>query len=123
MTRRRGLSLVDAVATLVVLGAVTVPIATGVASLSRGSLLNYRGMAVRCALVHEAEGVRAAAFDDVPVGVTTTSVSLPGGAADLIRTVSPADYDADAVADASFKLIVITLEDREVRFYRSDWKE
>ncbi|NOS99702.1 MAG: hypothetical protein HOP29_03655 [Phycisphaerales bacterium] len=117
------MSLIDAIATLVVLAAVTVPIATGVASLSRGSMQNYRAMSVRCELVRQAEGLRAAAFDDINVGATTVPISLPGGSADLTTTVSLADYDADAAVDASFKLIVIALEDREIRFYRSDWKE
>jgi len=115
--------LIDAIATLAVLGAVTVPIATGIASLSRGNLQNYRDAQARCELVYEAERLRALPFTSIGLGTTTTSIALPSGAADLTVTVSQADYDGDAALDADFKLIVATLDGREIRFYRSNWKE
>ena len=120
---RRGISLVDAVASLAILGMVTVPIATGIAALSKSSFRNYRAAVIRCELVGEAERLRAASFADIALGTTVTSIDLPGVAADRTVTVSLADYDGDASVDAEFKLIVVTLEDRTVGLYRSDWKE
>jgi len=121
--RRGGFSLVEAIASLVILGAVTVPIASGIASMSRSSLQNYRDASVLTELVHEAEKLRALPFTSIAVGSTSTSIELPGGASDLNVTVTLADYDGDAAADASFKLIVLTLDSVEIHFYRSDWKE
>lgn len=121
--RRSALTLVDAIATLVVLAAVTVPIATGVASLSRGSLQDYRDASVRSELVYQAERLRALPFASIDVGATVMSIDLPGGAGDLTVTVSLADYDGDAAADAEFKLIALSLDGREIRLCRSDWRE
>lgn len=121
--RRPALTLIDAVAALVVLGVVTVPIATGIASLSRSSLQNYRQAAIRTELVREAERLRAQPFANLTVGNTTTSIALPGGNADLTSSIALADYDGDLAADASFKLIVVTLDNQEIRFYRSDWRD
>jgi Tfp pilus assembly protein PilV len=120
--RRRGLSLIDAVITLVVLAAVTVPIATGIASMARGSTQNYRDASVRSELVYEAERLSALPFASLAIGSTTTSIALPGNASNMVVTISLADYDGDGAVDAEFKLVVLTLEDREIRFFRSDWK-
>ena len=120
---RRGLSLVDAIASLVILGAVTVPIATGIAAMARGSLENHRGAAVRCELVNEAERLYALPYDVVAVGLTTTSSELPGGAADLTVTVSLADYTGDLVPDDDFKMIVVALEDHAIHLFRSNWRQ
>jgi len=121
--RARGLSLIDAVATLAILGAVTVPIATGIASLSRGNLQNYRDTGVRCALVYETERLRALPFASLSVGSTTTSIDLPGGASDLTVVISPADFDGDLAADADFKLVAASLDGREIRLFRGNWVE
>ncbi len=115
-------SLVDAIATLTILGAVTVPIATGIASLARGSLLNHRSAAIRTELVYEAERIRALPFASIVIGTTTTSIALPGGSSDLTVTVTLADFDADGSNDSDFELITLTLDGQSIQFYRSNWK-
>lgn len=123
MVRHRGLSLIDAVITLVVLGAVTTPIAAGIVSLSRGALQNYREAAIRGELVYEAERLFALPFSSLSVGTTNTSVALPGGTETLSVVVSLDDYDGDASNDAEFMKVVVSLDGREITFFRSDWKQ
>ncbi len=119
---RRALTLVDAIATLIILGIIIVPLASGVMALSRGGLQNYRDASIRSELVYEAERLRALPFATLVAGSTNTSVALPGGASTLAVTIATADYDADTTPDTDFLLIVLTLSDREIRFYRSNWK-
>ncbi len=117
------MSLIDAIVTLVVLGAVTTPIATGIVSISQGALQNYRSAAIRCELVYESERLLALPFSSLSVGTTDTSVNLPGGSATRTVTISLADYDGDAVADAELLRIVVALEGQSITFFQSDWKE
>jgi len=120
--RARAFSLVDAIATLTILGAVTIPIATGISALARGSLLNHRSATIRTELVYEAERLRAIPFASIALGTTTTSIALPGGASNLIVTVALADFDADGSNDSDFEMITLTLDGQSIRFYRSNWK-
>lgn len=121
--RHRGLSLIDAIMTLVVLGAVTVPISTGIVSLSKGSLQNYREAAIRSELVFEAERLLAAPFSNLSVGTTNTNIDLPGGQAQRTVTITLDDYDGDSNPDSEIYRVVVTLDGREITFFRSSWKE
>lgn len=106
----RGVTLIEALILVVILGLVALGVGTALQNLVRVPRATNTMLAVSNALIDKMEYLRSLPFDSLATGTSfSDTVTINGQSFARNVTIALADADANGGADADFKKITITL--------------